>query len=241
MKKYRKKRFARRLDKARRYTPEAGNKSSTTKISLDEFEALRLCDYEEASQIDAARDMRVSRATLQRLLYSGRKKIIESILLNNSFEIENNIEHIKLKGESKMNMGNKQIRKIAFPTSDRKTVDQHFGHTKEFCIYTIDKENITDISFVTPPPHKPGVLPLFLRDQAVDMIITGGMGKRAIELFKHNQIDVILGASGTIEENLEDYFDDELKSTNSSCDHHHGDHSHTHNNHSHKHGNCSNH
>ena len=73
----RKKRYARRLDTNRFYKPLGIKKSDlqTNIINLDEFEALRLCDYEGLSQIEAASDMRVSRATIQRLLLSGRKKI----------------------------------------------------------------------------------------------------------------------------------------------------------------------
>ncbi|MFW6298528.1 MAG: NifB/NifX family molybdenum-iron cluster-binding protein [Bacillota bacterium] len=226
MKKYRKKRFARRLDQARSYRPEGGNQVKAIVVTLDEFEALRLCDFEELSQVEAARDMNVSRATIQRLLESGRKKMIKAVLTHQGFKIENTIEHIKLKGENRMNMDTKTMKKIAFPTSDRTHVDQHFGHTKEFCLYTVEDHKVTDVSFVTPPPHKPGALPLFLRDQGVDVIITGGMGNRAVEIFKHNAIDVILGAQGLIESNLSDFFDGELVSTVSPCDHDHGDHGH---------------
>ncbi|MFP4078372.1 MAG: NifB/NifX family molybdenum-iron cluster-binding protein [Candidatus Izemoplasmataceae bacterium] len=226
MKRYRKKRFARRLDQARSYRPDHGDQIKAVVITLDEFEALRLCDYEALSQIDAARDMNVSRATIQRLLESGRKKMIQAVLMHQGFKIENTIEHIKLKGENRMSMDTKTAKKIAFPTSDKKHVDQHFGHTEAFCLYTVEDNQVKDVSYVTPPPHKPGALPLFLRDHGVDVIITGGMGNRAVELFKHNKIDVILGAEGSIEKNLNDFFDGDLVSTVSPCEHDHGDHGH---------------
>ena len=226
MKRYRKKRFARRLDQPRNYRPENGDQKQSIVISLDEFEALRLCDYEALSQVDAAQDMNISRATIQRLLQSGREKIIKAVLMHRGFKIENTIEHIKLKGENRMGIDTKEVKKIAFPTSDREHVDQHFGHTKEFCLYTVENNEVKDISFITPPPHTPGALPLFLRDQGVDVIITGGMGNRAVELFKHNAIDVILGAQGLIQANLDDFFDGDLASTLSPCDHNHGDHDH---------------
>jgi predicted DNA-binding protein (UPF0251 family)/predicted Fe-Mo cluster-binding NifX family protein len=224
---YRKKRFARRLDQPRCYRPLKGEQSKAISITLDEFEAMRLCDYDGLSQVEAAEDMTVSRATIQRLLQSGRKKVVSAILTHQGLNIENTIEHIKLKGESRMSMNEKTTKKVAFPTSDRNHVDQHFGHTNEFCIYTVKDNEVKDVSFVTPPPHKPAVLPLFLRDLEVDVIITGGMGQRAVELFKHNGIDVILGAQGKIARNLEDYFDGELLSTVSPCEHNH-DHDHQH-------------
>ena len=49
-------------------------------LELDEFEALRLCDYDGLNQIQAAEVMEVSRGTVQRLLISGRKKLVDAIL-----------------------------------------------------------------------------------------------------------------------------------------------------------------
>lgn len=60
-------------------------------IYLDEFEAIRLCDYEGLNQIEASEKMNISRATVQRLLYSGRKKITEAILNNKVLVIVNEI------------------------------------------------------------------------------------------------------------------------------------------------------
>lgn len=194
-----------------------------TDINLDEFEAMRLCDLEGLSQTEAASDMEVSRATIQRLLLSGRKKIIEAMLTNKGIRIENDIENIKLKGENKMNFAEKETRIIAFPTSDRMTVDGHFGHTKEFALYEVKGKQIVSKNFVTPPKHEPGVLPRFLGEQGVNVIITGGMGKMAVNLFNNQNIDVILGANGNLAHNLEEYIGGSLASTGSSCDHNHGE------------------
>lgn len=49
-------------------------------IELDELEAVYLCDYLEYDQIQTAELIGVSRGTVQRLLYSGRKKIIDFIV-----------------------------------------------------------------------------------------------------------------------------------------------------------------
>ena len=221
----RKKRYARRLDTHRYYKPLHVKQSElvTNTIHLDEFEAMRLCDYEGLSQIEAATDMRVSRATIQRLLLSGRKKITEAILKNRAIEITNDILNIRLKGENRMNKEEKNVRLIAFPTSDRLTVDGHFGHTKEFALYEVEGQNINTVKYITPPPHEPGVLPRFLGENDIDVIITGGMGQMAVNLFNQQNIDVILGAKGNIDLNLKEFVGGLLTSTGSSCDHNHGD------------------
>jgi predicted DNA-binding protein (UPF0251 family) len=143
----RKKRYARRLDSSRAYKPVGVPKHGleTVFINLDEFEALRLVDYEELSQIEAAEEMQVSRATVQRLLTSGRKKFIDVLLGNKALEIKNEITNIKLKGENNMNIEEKLVKKIAFPTSDKVTVDEHFGHCKEFVIYTIEENEVKEV------------------------------------------------------------------------------------------------
>lgn len=58
-------------------------------IMLDEFEAIRLCDYEGRSQIEASEIMGVSRGTVQRLLSSGRKKFVDAVLNDRDFLIKN--------------------------------------------------------------------------------------------------------------------------------------------------------
>ncbi len=45
----------------------------------DELEALRLCDKEDLTQQEAGKRMGISRGTVQRLLSSGRKKMVTAI------------------------------------------------------------------------------------------------------------------------------------------------------------------
>lgn len=222
----RKKRYARRLSSERYLKPIGIRKSSleTNTLNLDEFEAIRLVDHEGLSQIEAASDMEISRSTIQRLLNTARKKVTDAILFNKAIAVKNDTIDIKLKGENKMNIQEKDSKLIAFPTSDRATVDGHFGHTKEFAIYKVEGRNIIEVTFITPPPHEPGVLPKFLGENGVDVIITGGMGQMAVNLFNRQNIDVILGAQGSIDVNLNEYVGGSLESKGSSCDHNHGEH-----------------
>lgn len=62
---------------------------TTNNIEADEFEAIRICDYEGMSQIEASALMGVSRGTIQRLLNSGRKKIVDSFLNEKAIVIKN--------------------------------------------------------------------------------------------------------------------------------------------------------
>ena len=62
-------------------------------IKFDEFEAMRLCDAEGLSQIEAGERMKVSRGTVQRLLESGRRKVVQALLANQGLGLGNAPEH----------------------------------------------------------------------------------------------------------------------------------------------------
>lgn len=214
------KRYCRRLDTKRIYKPQGipTTKLNTTKMNLDEFEAMRLVDQEGLSQIDAANKMQVSRATIQRLLEKGRKKMVEAVLYNHVLEIDNSIANIKLKGENDFDIEGKEFKYIAFPTSDRVSIDAHFGKAPEFALYIIRNTDISEIKYLTPPPHAPGVIPKFLQEHNVDVVITGGMGQQAISLFNQANIDIILGATGRIDVNLAEYIGGFLTSGDNTCE-----------------------
>jgi uncharacterized protein len=57
-------------------------------LTLPEFEAIRLIDFEEISQEEAAEKMEVSQPTLSRILKSGRKKISEAIINGKAIKIQ---------------------------------------------------------------------------------------------------------------------------------------------------------
>ncbi len=58
-------------------------------IEIDELEAIRLCDFENKSQIETAEIMKISRGTVQRLLSSGRKKILDGLLHHKAIKLKN--------------------------------------------------------------------------------------------------------------------------------------------------------
>ncbi|MFH1688325.1 MAG: DUF134 domain-containing protein [bacterium] len=60
-------------------------------LSLDQFEAMRLCDVEGMDQEQAGTKMGVSRGTVQRLLYSGRRNLTGAILSRQAIII--NLKH----------------------------------------------------------------------------------------------------------------------------------------------------
>ncbi len=57
-------------------------------LSIEQFEAIRLCDLEGLGQDEAANRMNISRGTFQRVLYAARKLIAEALVKGNGITIE---------------------------------------------------------------------------------------------------------------------------------------------------------
>ena len=111
--------------------------------------------------------------------------------------------------------------RIAIPTSNG-VLCMHFGHCEKFTIIEADPEtkSIDSQETVTPPAHEPGVLPKWLAGLHVNMIIAGGMGQRAQQLFTQNQIEVVIGAPSEQPEKIVlSYLKGELVSGENICDH----------------------
>jgi len=111
--------------------------------------------------------------------------------------------------------------KIAIPLANGQLA-MHFGHCERFALIDVDADakKITKSDEVTPPPHEPGLLPKWLAERGVNLIIAGGMGQRALMLFAENNIRVIVGADAETPENLvADYFAGTMQLSGNVCDH----------------------
>ncbi|HEX55113.1 MAG: hypothetical protein DRO94_00835 [Candidatus Altiarchaeales archaeon] len=69
----------------------AGNFSDEINLTLDEFEAIRLKDYEGLDQRDAAERMDISQPTFHRLLESARKKIASALVCGKAIRIDGGV------------------------------------------------------------------------------------------------------------------------------------------------------
>ena len=58
-----------------------------TILTLPEFEAIRLIDFKEIPQEEAAKKMEISQPTLSRILKSARKKISDALINGKAIKI----------------------------------------------------------------------------------------------------------------------------------------------------------
>jgi len=111
--------------------------------------------------------------------------------------------------------------RIAIPLVQGK-LSLHFGHCDQFAIFDTDDslKKVINRKDATPPGHEPGVLPRWLHENNVSVIIAGGMGQRAQQLFTQNDIKVVTGVSGqTPEELVSAFLEDTLETGDNICDH----------------------
>ena len=111
--------------------------------------------------------------------------------------------------------------KIAIPTSNG-LLAAHFGHCEQFAMFDVDTNSkaIEGPEFVTPPPHEPGLLPRWLHEQQTNVIIAGGMGQRAQDLFTERGIQVVVGAPAEEPKSIVSaYVEGTLATSANSCDH----------------------
>ena len=107
MPRFKKERCCRILENARIFKPVgiALSQVEITEIEVDELEAVRLCDYEGKSQIETAEIMKISRGTVQRLLNSGRKKILDGLLHLKAIRLKNAGQEMILMAEGLLRVG----------------------------------------------------------------------------------------------------------------------------------------
>ncbi|MFA5189673.1 MAG: iron-sulfur cluster carrier protein MrpORP [Verrucomicrobiia bacterium] len=114
----------------------------------------------------------------------------------------------------------KPTMKIAIPLADGHLSD-HFGHCEQFALIETDPATKTVLgqTFITPPPHEPQVLPRWLHEQGVHIIIAGGMGQMAKQLFAQNGIHVVVGAPREKPQELAmRYLEQRLTTGDNACD-----------------------
>ena len=110
-------------------------------------------------------------------------------------------------------------------------VGAHFGHAPYFVLAEVADNGQTDDFEVVKNPyqesHQPGQVPQFLHQQGANVILTGGMGRRAIAFFESFDIQVATGATGTAIQALTAFISGELQGAHPCVhddEHHHHHH-----------------
>ena len=205
----------------RSFSPDDITADESVRMTVDEYEAVRLLDVEGLTQEACADRMNVARTTVTAIYDSARKKIADAIVHGKRLliaggccefaptEIDQNI----------MEKGSDTMR-IAV-TYENGEVFQHFGHSEQFKLYDVENGKIVGEQVVDTNGSGHGALAGFLQAAKVDALICGGIGMGAQMALADAGIRLYAGVQGSADtaakalaEGTLDYDPD------ASCDHH---------------------
>jgi predicted Fe-Mo cluster-binding NifX family protein len=93
-------------------------------------------------------------------------------------------------------------------------VSPHFGRCPHFVLVDLQDRECVEVREVDNPyyrHHQPGQVPAFIDSLGANVMLTGGMGGRAIMFFGQFGIEGVTGAYGTVRQSLERYLGGELR------------------------------
>jgi ATP-binding protein involved in chromosome partitioning len=111
--------------------------------------------------------------------------------------------------------------RVAIPVCEG-VLSMHFGHCEKFALVDVDPavQAIIGATELDSPPHQPGLLPGWLAERGVNLVIAGGMGVRAQQLFSQAGIEVVVGAASAAPERVVmDFLAGSLVTGANVCDH----------------------
>jgi len=110
--------------------------------------------------------------------------------------------------------------RVAVPLQDG-ILSAHFGRCDAYAFVDVDAKThvVLDEKILISPPHQPGVLPAWVAQMGADVVITGGMGPRAVQLFEYHGVGVVMGApEARAAELATAYAKGELELQDNTCD-----------------------
>jgi len=121
------------------------------------------------------------------------------------------------------------MKRIAFACEENQglqsSMSMHFGRCPYFMLVDVDGREIKSMQAIANPyfnNHVPGAVPQFISTQKAHVMIAGGMGPKAVQMFESFGIEVATGVGGLVENVLQAYLDGKISGT-VACAHDHGD------------------
>jgi predicted DNA-binding protein (UPF0251 family)/predicted Fe-Mo cluster-binding NifX family protein len=191
-------------------------------LKVDEFETVRLIDYEGFDQKTCAEQMNVARTTVQAMYESARSKVAECLVEGRALKIEGGDYDIEARpgypaaSETPAFSGNG---KIAVPV-EKDEIYSHFGRAAWFKIYIIEDYLIRSTQLVPVREHGRGTLAAAIRDLGVNVLICSRIGNGAIQALCVSGVIVCREIDGNPDDRVAEFLCGKLsgmKSAESSC------------------------
>jgi len=95
--------------------------------------------------------------------------------------------------------------KVAFSSNENNgldsTIAHHFGRCPFYVFVEIDGKEVKNVQGEENPyyrDHTPGAVPKYIAEKNAQIMVSGGMGARAVTLFEKLHISPVVGVSGTV-------------------------------------------
>ncbi len=131
------------------------------------------------------------------------------------------------KEASRMNTGARKT--IAIAAEDDKGLDgevsHHFGRCPCYLLAEVEGGKVISTKVQVNPhfaSHRPGQMPVYIRDLGADVILAGGMGPQAVAMFQQFGMEVATGAIGNVGRVLDAYLAGQVQGI-VPCEHDHPD------------------
>lgn len=239
-----------------RFVPDCSQSAAShVTLTIDEYETIRLIDYEGLSQEQCGDQMKVARTTAQQIYVSARKKIAEAIVEGYALVIDGGdyrlcdgqdgqCAHRRCTRTAKIDVplnekGGNTLR-IAV-TYENGQIFQHFGHTEFFKIYDVEAEKVVCSTVISTNGSGHGALADLLKQLNANVLICGGIGGGAQAALSRAGVKLFGGAKGDADAAVEAFLQNKLDyDPNAKCEHH-GEHHHDSHFCGERHGGCGEH
>ena len=216
----------------RSFSPDDITAGESVRMTVDEYEAVRLLDAEGLTQEACADRMNVARTTVTAIYDSARKKIADAIVHGKRLLIAGGCcEFAPTEIDQSIMEKESDTMRIAV-TYENGEVFQHFGHSEQFKLYDVENGTIVSEQVVDTNGSGHGALAGFLQAAKVDALICGGIGMGAQMALADAGIQLFAGVQGDADAAAKALAEGTLNyDPNARCDHHehhHGDCGHDH-------------
>lgn len=207
------------------------DKKDTVVLSVDEYEVIRLVDFEKQSHEQCSLIMDISRTTVTEIYEKARYKLADFIvngkqlvISGGNYKICNGKQNLCINRlcckKTKVKKGSNNIMKIAV-TYDNGEIFQHFGHTESFKVYEVENGAVVKTQVVSTNGKGHGALAGVLNDLNADVLICGGIGAGAQNALAQAGIKLYGGVVGNADKAVEDFLNESLNyNPDVKCNHH---------------------
>ena len=210
-----------RLPVYRSFSPDDVAAPESVRMTVDEFEALRLLDDEGLTQEACAARMRVARTTVTSIYDSARKKVADALVNGKRLLITGGhceYEPVEI-GQKIIEKGTNTMRiAVAYENGE---IFQHFGHTEQFKLYDVEEGKLVNEQLVATNGSGHGALAGFLQALKTDALICGGIGMGAQTALSDAGIRLYAGVRGSADAAAQALAEGTLQyDPDARCDHH---------------------